>query len=73
MRNTARSAPRWPPRSSPIAAARRLREVAKAMGLSDDVRGALSGSIWGWSSSELGEKEAKAGGLDQDRSASPGT
>ena len=42
-----------------------LREVAKAMGLSDDVRGALSGSIWGWSSAELGEKEAKAGGLDQ--------
>ncbi|RUM96276.1 DNA polymerase III subunit alpha [Pseudaminobacter arsenicus] len=42
-----------------------LREVAKAMGLSDDVRGALSGSIWGWSSSTLGEKEAKAGGLDK--------
>jgi error-prone DNA polymerase len=42
-----------------------MREVAKAMGLSDDVRGALSGSIWGWSSSELGDKEAKAGGLDK--------
>jgi len=42
-----------------------LREVAKAMNLSDDVRGALSGSIWGWSSSELGEKEAHAGGLDR--------
>ena len=42
-----------------------LREVAKAMGLSDDVRGALSGSIWGWSSAELGEREAKAGGLDK--------
>jgi len=42
-----------------------LREVAKAMGLSDDVRGALSGSIWGWSSSTLGEKEANAGGLDK--------
>jgi error-prone DNA polymerase len=40
-----------------------LREVAKAMGLSDDVRGALSGSIWGWSSSTLGDKEAEAGGL----------
>jgi error-prone DNA polymerase len=40
-----------------------LREVAKAMGLSDDVRSALSGSIWGWSSSELGEREAAAGGL----------
>ena len=42
-----------------------LREVAKAMGLSDDIRGALSGSIWGWWSSSLGEKEAKAGGLDK--------
>jgi error-prone DNA polymerase len=42
-----------------------LREVAKAMGLSDDVQGALSGAIWGWSSSELGERESKAGGLDQ--------
>jgi len=42
-----------------------LREVAGAMGLSDDIRGALSGSIWGWWSSKLGEKEARAGGLDQ--------
>ena len=42
-----------------------LREVAKAMGLSEDVRSALSGSIWGWWSSTLGETEAKAGGLDQ--------
>ncbi|MDW6021986.1 error-prone DNA polymerase [Mesorhizobium sp. BAC0120] len=40
-----------------------LREVAKAMGLSDDVRTALTSSIWGWSSSELGEREAAAGGL----------
>ncbi|MGX9146620.1 error-prone DNA polymerase [Mesorhizobium sp. 128a] len=42
-----------------------LREVAKAMSLSDDVRSALSSSIWGWSTSELGEKEAHAGGLDR--------
>ncbi len=42
-----------------------LREVAKAMGLSEDVRSALSGSIWGWSSSKLGRKEASAGGLDE--------
>ncbi|TIL78814.1 MAG: error-prone DNA polymerase, partial [Mesorhizobium sp.] len=42
-----------------------MREVAKAMGLSDDVRSALSSSIWGWSTSELGEKETGAGGLDQ--------
>ncbi|MER9164968.1 error-prone DNA polymerase [Mesorhizobium sp. M0715] len=42
-----------------------LREVSKAMGLSEDVRSSLSGSIWGWSTSELGEKEARAGGLDR--------
>ncbi|RWP90021.1 MAG: DNA polymerase III subunit alpha [Mesorhizobium sp.] len=42
-----------------------LREVSKAMGLSEDVRVSLSGSIWGWSTSELGEKEARAGGLDR--------
>lgn len=41
-----------------------LREVGKAMGLSEDARAALSGSIWGWATSELGEKEVKAGGLD---------
>ena len=46
-----------------------LREVAKAMGLSDDIRGAMSGSIWGWSTSELGEKEAKAGGVDRSDSS----
>ena len=42
-----------------------LREVAKAMGLSEDVRDALSGSIWGWWSNTVGERETKAGGLDQ--------
>ncbi|MEZ5812608.1 MAG: error-prone DNA polymerase [Rhizobiaceae bacterium] len=41
-----------------------MREVAKAMGLSGDVMAALSGSIWGWSSGELGEREARAAGLD---------
>ena len=40
-----------------------LREVAKAMGLSDDVRSALSSTIWGWSSNRLGDREAQAGGL----------
>jgi len=40
-----------------------LREVAKAMGLSDDVRSALSSTIWGWSSERLGDREAQAGGL----------
>jgi error-prone DNA polymerase len=42
-----------------------LREVSKAMGLSDDIRSALSGSIWGWSSERMGDAEAKAGGLDK--------
>ncbi|MDX8462793.1 error-prone DNA polymerase [Mesorhizobium humile] len=42
-----------------------LREVAKAMGLSEDVRSALSSTIWGWSTSELGDREANAGGLDR--------
>ncbi len=43
-----------------------LREVSRAMGLSEDVQSAMSGSIWGWSASRLGERETKAGGLDQD-------
>ena len=42
-----------------------LREVSKAMGLSDDVQSALSGSIWGWWSSKMGDKEAAAGGLSR--------
>lgn len=42
-----------------------LREVSKSLGLSDDVMSALSGSIWGWSSSQLSEKEARAAGLDK--------
>jgi len=41
-----------------------MREVGKAMGLSNDAQGAMSGSIWGWSSSRLGEREAAAAGLD---------
>ena len=40
-----------------------LREVAKAFGLSQDAQAALSGSIWGWSN-DVGEEEARAGGLD---------
>jgi error-prone DNA polymerase len=43
-----------------------VREVAKAMGLSADVQAALSGSIWGWWSTELGEREAKAAGIADD-------
>jgi error-prone DNA polymerase len=40
------------------------RETAKAFGLSDDVQTALSGSIWGWSTADLSEREARAAGLD---------
>jgi DNA-directed DNA polymerase III PolC len=39
------------------------REVGKAFGLSDDAVSAISGSIWGYSSSDLGEREAAAAGL----------
>ena len=39
------------------------REVGKAFGLSDDAVSALSGSVWGYSSSDLGEREARAAGL----------
>ncbi|WP_163270775.1 error-prone DNA polymerase [Chelativorans alearense] len=42
-----------------------LREVAKALGLSEDTMAALSGSIWGWSSAELGDTETGAAGLDK--------
>ncbi len=39
-----------------------LREVAKALGLSQDVAGALVGMVWG--GDRIGEKEARAVGLD---------
>jgi DNA-directed DNA polymerase III PolC len=40
------------------------REVGKAFGLSEDAISALSGSVWGWSSDAMGEREAKIAGLD---------
>ncbi|MEN9896216.1 MAG: hypothetical protein RIR97_2068, partial [Pseudomonadota bacterium] len=40
------------------------RETAKAFGLSQDVQSALAGAVWGWSSRDLSEREAKAAGLD---------
>ena len=40
------------------------REVSKAFGLSDDVQAALSGSVWGWWTSGVGEEQARAAGLD---------
>jgi error-prone DNA polymerase len=41
-----------------------IREVGKAFGLSDDTVGALSGMLWGWSSSGVKESEARKAGLD---------
>lgn len=41
-----------------------VREVGKAFGLSDDTVGALTGSIWGWSSGGVSEAEARRLGLD---------
>lgn len=40
------------------------REVAKVFGLSQDVTSAISSNIWGWHNADLGEREAKAAGLD---------
>jgi error-prone DNA polymerase len=42
-----------------------MREVGKAMGLSDDAQSAMSSSIWGWSTSKLGDREAAAAGLSK--------
>jgi error-prone DNA polymerase len=41
-----------------------VRDVGKAMGLSEDVIGALSGSVWGWSMNGLDEKQVREAGLD---------
>ncbi len=41
-----------------------MRETAKALGLSDDVTSALSGSVWGWSASDMGAEQMKAAGLN---------
>ena len=35
-----------------------VREVGKALGLSEDVTGALAGQIWGWSEEGVAEAEA---------------
>ena len=43
---------------------RAIREVGKAMGLSEDAVGALSSEVWGTSSSGLGADRAKSAGLD---------
>ena len=41
-----------------------IREVGKVFGLSEDTIGALSGSIWGWSSDGIKPEEAERIGLD---------
>jgi error-prone DNA polymerase len=40
------------------------REIGKVFGLSQDAIGALSGSVWGHSAANLGEREARDSGLD---------
>src|SRR5690606_6899250 len=42
-----------------------MREVAKALGLSNDVMSALSGSVWGTSSEKAGQVAIDAAGLDR--------
>ncbi len=41
-----------------------VREVGKVFGLSDDVIGALSGSIWGWSVERVPDRDVRRAGLD---------
>jgi error-prone DNA polymerase len=43
---------------------RAVREVGKALGLSDDVTGALAGSVWGWSNAGIAEECVREAGLD---------
>ena len=44
-----------------------VREVGKVFGLSDDTIGALSGTIWGWSSEGVREADIRRVGLDPAR------
>ncbi len=41
-----------------------IREVGKALGLSEDTVAALSGTIWGWTSDGIVDSHIKAAGLD---------
>ena len=43
---------------------RAVREVAKALGLPEDIAADLVAAIWGWSESGVGEERARALGLD---------
>ncbi|MEM7442970.1 MAG: error-prone DNA polymerase [Pseudomonadota bacterium] len=41
-----------------------VREVGKAMGLTDDVTGALAGMVWGWSEADMPDAHVREAGLD---------
>ena len=41
-----------------------VREVGKALGLSEDLTGALAGQVWGWSEEGVAERHVEALGLD---------
>lgn len=41
-----------------------VREVGKALGLSEDLTGALAGQVWGWSSEGVGDRHVAALNLD---------
>jgi error-prone DNA polymerase len=43
-----------------------VREVGKALGLSEDVTSTLSGQVWGWSNEGIAEKHIEQLGLDKD-------
>jgi error-prone DNA polymerase len=43
-----------------------IREVGKALGLSEDVTSTLSGQVWGWSNDGVAEKHVEELGLDKD-------
>jgi error-prone DNA polymerase len=43
-----------------------VREVGKALGLSEDVTGTLSGQVWGWSNEGVAERHVEELGLDKD-------
>ncbi|MEM9495079.1 MAG: error-prone DNA polymerase [Pseudomonadota bacterium] len=44
---------------------RAIREVGKAMGLTDDALSALSAQVWGWSEGALADARVEAAGLDK--------
>ena len=45
---------------------RAVREIGKVLGLPDDVTGALSGQVWGWSNDGVAERHVAQLGLDKD-------